>query len=128
MRRFITALALALVAFPATALAVPDEPHGSGSPLTSRVAAIAPDQRAPDQRTPDAVPPRLAATGTDVSAPDQQASAPAPSSAPTSAASEFDWADAGIGAAIATGLLAIALAGGITVRRRQHRRASALAG
>jgi hypothetical protein len=128
MRRFITALALALVAFPATALAMPDEPHGSGSPLTSRVAPIAPDQRAPDQRTSGAVPPRIAATGTDVAAPDQQASAPAPSSAPASGGSELDWSDAGIGAAVATGLFAVALAGGITVRRRRHRRAAALVG
>jgi hypothetical protein len=128
MRRFITAMALAVIAFPATALAMPDEQHGSGSPLTSRVHHIAPDQRAPDQQTTRAVPPRLPAIGTDVAAPDQQASAPDDSPAPPSAVSEFDWSDAGIGAGVATGLLAIALAGGITVRRRQHRRASALAG
>src|SRR5215211_3729265 len=32
VKRFITALALAVIAFPATALAMPDEPLGSGSP------------------------------------------------------------------------------------------------
>jgi hypothetical protein len=128
MKCFIAALALAIFAFPGTVLAMPDEPVGSGSPLTSRVHDVAPDQRAPDQRTPRDVSPRLPATGTDVAAADQQASTYAASPAPASAASEFDWSDAGIGAAVATGLLAVALAGGIMVRRRQHRRASALAG
>jgi hypothetical protein len=128
MKRFITALALAVIAFPATALAMPAEPPGAGSPLNSRVPDIAPDQRAPDQRTPRELPPRLPATGTDAAAPDQRASTLGPTPAPVSAGSEFDWSDAGIGAAVATALLGVSLAGGITVRRRQHRHASALAG
>jgi hypothetical protein len=128
VKRLLTALALAAIAFPATALAVPAEPVGSGSPLTSRVPDIAPDQRAPDQRIPRDLPSHLPAGGTDVAAPDQQSSATAASPAPASAGSEFDWSDAGIGAAVATALLGVSLAGGITVRRRQHRHASALAG
>lgn len=127
MKRLITALAVAFIAFPATALAMPDEPVGSGSPLTSRVSDIAPDQRAPDQRIPRDLTAHLPAIGTDAAAPDQQSSAPAPSPAPASAGSEFDWSDAGIGAAVATALLAVSLAGGITLRRRQQR-SSALAG
>jgi len=124
VKRFISALALALVAFPTVAVAQPAEPSGSGTPVTSPAS----DVRAPDQRTPRDLPSRLQASGTDVAAPDQQASAHAPSPAPPSAASDFDWSDAGIGAAVATGLLAVSMAGGITVRRRQHQRSSALAG
>jgi hypothetical protein len=173
LKRFVAALSLALFASPAAALAAPAEPAASGSPLISRVPPSVTDHWVPDQRTGDDVPsrlqaagtdvaapdqqastpavsprltasgtdvaapdqqastpavsPRLTASGTDVAAPDQQASVPGPSPATASAGSEFDWADAGIGAAVVTGLLAISLAGVVTVRRRQHRRA-ALAG
>jgi hypothetical protein len=113
VKRFITALAVAFIAFPATALAMPYEPVGSGSQPSSRAPHIAP---------------RLPATGTDAAAPDQQSSAPSASPAPASAGSEFDWSDAGIGAAVATALLGVSLAGGVTARRRQDRRPSALAG
>ena len=70
------------------------------------------------------------APGTDVAAPDQQASTGAPDavSAPEPAGGEFDWTDAGIGAAGAASLLAISLAGGIALRRRQQRDPSAIAG
>jgi hypothetical protein len=127
VKRFITALTLAVFAFPTAVFAMPDEPSSSGSPIASRVHHVAPDQRAPDQRTPRDLPARIPASGTDVAAPDQQSSVHGTLPAPTSAASEFDWTDAGIGAAVATGLLALSLAGGITVRRRQQR-SSALAG
>jgi hypothetical protein len=112
VKRYFAALTLAVFGFPATALAMPVEPPGPGSPITSRV--------------PD-VPPRLPAIGTDVAAPDQQSSPRSPSPAPTSGASDFDWTDAGLGAAVATSLLALSLVGGITLRRRQQR-SSALAG
>jgi hypothetical protein len=105
VKLFITALAVAFIA--------PDEPVGSGSQPSSRAPHIAP---------------RLPAVGTDAAAPDQQSSAPAASTAPASAGSEFDWSDAGIGAAVATALLGVSLAGGVTARRRQHRRPSAFAG
>jgi hypothetical protein len=117
VKRRITALAVALLAFPATAIAATDEPSNSGSPLTSRVPDVASDMRAPDQRTPRDVPPRLPAIGTDVAATDQQSSLGAPSPAASPSADGFDWTDAGIGAAGAATLLAISLAGAITLRR-----------
>ena len=101
MKRRIAPLVIALFAFPATALAAPSE-----------------------------LPPRLEAIGTDVAAPDQQAStrSSAPLTAPAPAADGFDWTDAGIGGGGAAAVLAIALAGGLAVRRRQPRSPSALAG
>jgi hypothetical protein len=125
VKRLIATLSLALFAFPAAALGAPDSPPSSGSPLISRVPPQVLDHWAQDQPVRRALPayPRAVllapaqARGTDVAAPDQQASADAPSPAPTSAASDFDWADAGIGAAVAAGTLALALAGAMTVRR-----------
>jgi hypothetical protein len=136
LKRFIATLSLALFAFPAATLAASDAQSSSGSPLSSGVPPQVANHWAQDQQVPRALPayPRAVlvappqARGTDVAAPDQQASTDAPSPAPTSAASDFDWADAGIGAAIAAGTLALALAGAMTVQRRQSRRGSAIAG
>ena len=114
MKRHIAPVVLALLAFPAGAVAAPY------------------DLRAPDQRTESDLSPRLEATGTDVAAPDQQASAPSavpvPVPAPASAADGFDWGDAGIGSAGAAAVIALALSGGIVLRRRQTHSASPLAG
>jgi hypothetical protein len=114
VKRCIAALVLTLLAFPGAALAVPD------------------DLRAPDQRSPRDVPSHLPATGTDVAAPDQQASTGAgslaPASTPASAGDGFDWTDAGIGAAGAASLLGISLAGVVALRGRRQLRDSALAG
>jgi hypothetical protein len=116
MKRCIAAVTLALLAFPGGALAASDlraDPGVRGGSL-----GVAPQGL-----------PQLEATGTDVAAPDQQAST---RSAPPSfeiLADEgggFDWGDAGIGAATMASLMGISLAGGMTLRRRQQRRASAL--
>jgi hypothetical protein len=133
LKRFIAILSLALAGFPAAALAAPDARASAGSPLPSRVPPQVADHWADELNLRDLpaypraipqAPPQ--ARGTDVAAPDQQASTHAPSPAPTSAASDFDWADAGIGAAVAAGMLA--LAGAMIVQRRQSRRGSAVAG
>jgi hypothetical protein len=111
-RRRIAALALALLAFPATALAAPQD-------LPSSSLGIP-----PELASPPAVPSHLPAIGTDVAAPDQQSSPPGVSIQTESASSGFDWTDAGIGAAGTVSLLGIALAGALALRRRS----SALAG
>ena len=115
MKRCLPAVALAVLAFPAAASAVPATP------------IINPDLRGPQQPVTPSVQQHTPARGTDVAAPDQQA--PVGSSGPVSvsSASDFDWSDAGIGAAGATALLAISFAGGITFRRHTQRRTSALA-
>ena len=130
MKRCIAALVLTLIAFPTTALAVPDDLRAPDQQVPSSSLGVPPDLRAPDQQTPRADPSHLPATGTDVAAPDQQASTGAPDavSAPEPAGGEFDWTDAGIGAAGAASLLGISLAGGIALRRRQQRDPSAIAG
>jgi hypothetical protein len=120
MKSRITALALAVLAFPASALADPAREARSGA--TPHTQLLGPASYSPLQS-------RLPTLGTDVAAPDQQASIGA--AAPVVAVDDaggLDWSDAGIGAAGVLGLLTVALAGAITVRRRQHRRASALAG
>ena len=110
MKRCITTLFVALVAFPSAALALPPEEiyRGDESP-----PVVHPESAGLASRLP--------AVGTDVAAPDQQASKPAPVS--ESANSGLDWADAGLmsGAALA----AFAIAGAVGVRRR---RAAPLAG
>jgi hypothetical protein len=114
VKRRIAPLVLALLAFPAGALAAPS------------------DLRAPDQRTASDLAPRLEAAGTDVAAPDQQASTtsavPVAAPAPASVADGFDWGDAGIGSAGAAAVVALALSGGIALRRRRLDSPSALAG
>jgi hypothetical protein len=129
----IAAVTLALLAFPATALAVSDA-------------------RAPDQRTPHDIPSYLPTTGTDVAAADQQASTRhtipsylpknpvdaavhterasvgGPGADPAPSGSGFDWSDAGVGAASAACLVALSLAGAMALRRRERRPPSALAG
>ena len=142
MKRRIAALALALLAFPATALAMPYDPVRSDQGAPSSSLGVAPnvqshlqtmgtDVAAPDQQaSKNVAPSSLKTTGTDVAAPDQQASrnvAPATVSVSSSATSDFDWADAAIGAAVTAGLLGLSFAGATALRRRQ-RGASALAG
>jgi hypothetical protein len=117
MKRCIAAVVLALLAFPGSALAVSDlraDQNVRGGSL-----GVAPP-----------ILPALHAKGTDVAAPDQQAStrstAPVIDYTPPaidSAADDggFDWADAGIGAAATAALVAMSLAGAVTLRRRQTR-------
>jgi hypothetical protein len=110
-RRF-TALALALLAFPSAALA---------DPAREERAGVTPHMRPLDRSLSSPLESRLPAKGTDVAAPDQQAStrAAAPA-ASVDDASGFDWGYAGIGAAALLGLLTVSLAG--------HRRASTVSG
>jgi hypothetical protein len=115
-KRRIAALALALFAFPATALAAPQDLRHSAPSSSLGVA--------PHVAARQSVPSHLPAAGTDVAARDQQSS-PRGVSIPTEPASSgFDWTDAGIGAAGAASLLGISLAGALALRRRT----SALAG
>jgi hypothetical protein len=111
-KRRIAALALALLAFPATALAAPQDLRHEAPSSSLGVP--------PELASPQVVPSHLPAVGTDVAAPDQQSS-PRGVSIPTESASDdggFDWADAGIGAAGAVSLFGIALAGALALRRR----------
>jgi hypothetical protein len=92
------------------------------------------DYPAPEGPIPVTSPTRLAAQGTDVAAPDQQAPKfpsrvevyRAPPSAPQ-AAGGFDWADAGVGAGGAALLVTISLGAALTIRRRQGRPPSVIA-
>jgi hypothetical protein len=93
-------LFVALVAFPSVAFAMP--PEKAGPPL------VQPD---------DAVPSHLPAQGTDVAAPDQQASKPGPAPVSSSADSGLDATDAGVIAGAA--LAAFAIAGAVGLRRRR---------
>jgi hypothetical protein len=123
VKRRIAALALALLAFPATALAMPQDPVRSDQGAPSSSLGVPPDL-APNVQS------HLPTKGTDVAAPDQQASksvAPATESASSSGTSDFDWADAAVGAAVTAGLLGASFAGAVALRRRQ-RGQSALAG
>ena len=126
MKRRIAALTAALVTFPAVAFADPPESvtgHWAPPPL------VVPDSAD--------VPSHLPALGTDVAAPDQQASKPAPSltvsakgtdvaaadagvqpGLTVSTGDDFDWADAGVGALAGTALAAFAIAGAVGLRRR----------
>ena len=123
MKRSIVALVVVLMALPATATAAPDLRGSEDVPSSS--LGIPPNL---GQRPSHAdVPQYLPAGGTDVAASDQQASERAPAVLTESGSSgDFDWADAGLGAATAASLIGISLAGGIAVRR--HRRPTALAG
>jgi hypothetical protein len=109
VKRSIATLFVALVAFPSAASAVPPDyvaRHWAPPPLV----------------TPEPIPlaAHLPAKGTDVAAPDQQASkpGPAPVFASGPADSGFDWADAGVGAIAGTALAAFAIAGAVGLRRR----------
>ena len=69
--------------------------------------------------------PAVHALGTDVAAPDQQASK-LPTSGPVVVSSDgFDWSAAGIGAASGIVLLLAMLGAGSVVRRRRHTSAAA---
>ena len=144
MKRRIAALALALLAFPAhrarqcrTTGCVPIRAllaaRSASRPTCSRTSRrMGTDVAAPDQQAAKNVAPSSSrTTGTD--RPRRPTSrhprnvAPATVSASSSATSDFDWADAAIGAAVTAGLLGLSFAGATALRRRQ-RRASALAG
>jgi hypothetical protein len=117
VKRLITALTLAVFAFPAGALAVP--PH-----FPTRGW----DAPAPDERTQPGIAKRLPATGTDVAAPDQQSPVGESVLAPASTGSDFDWGDAGIGAGSAICLAAASLGSAMAFRRRRVRQTSMAAG
>jgi hypothetical protein len=111
VKRCIATLFVALVAFPSAAFAIPPENvhrHWGPPPLVHPESGAAQASHLP-------------ALGTDVAAPDQQSSKPAP--APVSSDSGIDWADAG--AIAGTALAAFAIAGAVGLRRR---RAAPLAG
>ena len=124
MKRCIAAFILALVGFPTAAFAMPDDVRAQDQRVPSSSLGVPPNLKAPGRGIEYAVPRHLDATGTDVAAPDQQASTGAVAPAPASVTDGFDWADAGIGAAGAASLLGVSLAGGLVLRRR---RVSALA-
>jgi hypothetical protein len=113
VKRCIAALFVAFVAFPTVASAIPPE-DGTRRPPPPLVQPAGPE-----------VPSHLPARGTDVAAPDQQASKPAPAPVSELSDSGFDWTDAGIGAIAGTALAAFAIAGAVGLRRR---RAAPLAG
>jgi hypothetical protein len=127
VKRLIAVLALAVLAFPAGALAMPDDWRGREHGLSSSSLGVAPVQRQSDQGGA-ALAPHLPAIGTDVAARDQQSPEVASASVSTSGGSDFDWDAAVIGAGGAICLLAVALAAGLTFRRRRVRRTSVLAG
>ena len=115
MKRCIATLFVALVAFPSAASAMPPENvhrHWSPPPLV---------QPGTDEAT--YLPSQLPAKGTDVAAPDQQASKPGRAPVTTSSDGGFDAGDAGVLAGAA--LAAFAIAGAVGIRRR---RATPLAG
>jgi hypothetical protein len=135
VKRRIAAVAVALMAFPAAASAAPDL-RGSGD-VPSSSLGVPPHLAVPDRPSPEHVPQylpdqgstspkHLPAQGTDVAAPDQQASkrGPVPAFESDPASGDFDWGDAGICAATALALMGVSLAGGMTLRRRQHRPAA----
>jgi hypothetical protein len=123
MKRCIAVLGLACFAFPGAALAAPAPEDPRLDPRIQSGSLGVPPHLAGRH------PSQLPAVGTDVAAPDQQASKLVVAPASASDTSGFDWSDAGIGAAGAVTLLGISLAGGmVVVRRRQTRGPSALAG
>ena len=137
----------ALFAFPATALAIDDArapDQRTYEEIPSHLATIGTDVAAADQQASKLSPLSVdAALGTDVAAADQQASKPAssrnsvdaalhadnaPVESSASSGSEFDWADAGAGAAGAAIVIALSVGGVMALRRRERRPPSALAG
>ena len=106
MKRCIATLFVALVAFPSAAAAVPPDyirRHWEPPPL------VHPESAGPASHLP--------ALGTDVAAPDQQASNPAPAPVSASSDSGLDLTDAGAIAGAA--LAAFAIAGAVGLRRRR---------
>ena len=130
MKRRIAALTAALVAFPAVAFADPPESvtgHWAPPPLVvpdrgdvpSHLPALGTDVAAPDQQASKPAPSlTVSAKGTDVAAADQQASKPGPVALTVSTGDDFDWSDAGVGALAGTALAAFAIAGAVGLRRR----------
>ena len=128
MKRRIAALTAALVAFPAVAFADPPESvtgHWAPPPLVvpdsgyvpSHLPALGTDVAAPDQQASKPAPSlTVSAKGTDVAAADQQASKPV--ALTVSTGDDFDWSDAGVGALAGTALAAFAIAGAVGLRRR----------
>jgi hypothetical protein len=134
MKFFLTVLAVTL-ALPTAALAGPadlrSDPQVSSSSLGSSPALAAPRQElgAADRRAVS--PLAIQARGTDVSAPDQQASPPPETIAvavPAPSATSFDYGAAGIGAAAAIVLVTTGLGLVAALRRRHTRRPSVVTG
>ena len=121
MKRCLAALAVAFVAFPSVASAVPPDYiikySESADAPASHLPALGTDVAAADQQASAPAAP-VSAKGTDVAAPDQQASKPAPAPESQPAGDDFDWADAGVGALAGTALAAFAIAGAVGLRRR----------
>jgi hypothetical protein len=132
-----TILAVATLAAPAAAstgqdLRSPDARDVAAGRTIGRAAApIGQDLRSPDARDVAAgrtIGTAAAPIGQDLRSPDARDAAAGRSTADIAApvlevtsAGGFDWGDAAIGAGGATGLLAISLAGAMTLRRRQTR-------
>jgi hypothetical protein len=118
-----TAIVFALAIATASAAA-------AGDSRTAPAVLPNPDQQQVTQQ-PQPAPAPPAVTRAVQPNPDEQ---PAAENAPavivrTSAPSNaFDWGDAGIGAAAALGILAIALAGALTITHRRTRRSARTAG
>lgn len=109
MKRCLAALFIALVAFPSAARSdPPDNVRHHWAPVARPDAPYIPPY----------VPSHIPARGTDVAAPDQQASQPGPSLVSDRGDDGFEWSDAGIGALAGTALAGFAVAGAVGLRRR----------
>ncbi len=108
MKRCITALFIALAAFPSAARSDPPENvRHHWAPVAEADSPSIPSH------------PPVNAPGTDVAAPDQQASQPGPPPAADPGDDGFGWSDAGIGALAGTALAGLAIAGAVGLRRRR---------
>ena len=110
MKRCITALFIALVAFPSAARSDPPEN------VRHHWAPVV-------REDPPANPYHLPARGTDVAAPDQQAYRRTVARL-RPADDDFEWSDAGIAALAGTALAGLAIAGAVGLRRRSAARSS----
>jgi len=105
VKRCLAAVFIALVALPSAARSAPPE-H-----IRHHWAPVA-------RADAPSVPSHLPARGTDVAAPDQQASQAGPSLVSDPGDDGFGWSDAGIGALAGTALAGLAIAGAVGLRRR----------
>lgn len=112
VKRLVVALAVAVVAFPAGALALPYDPSTRDHQVPSSSLGVPPELMLPRH---------IPATGTDVAAPDQQSPVDTSVPAPAPSGNDFDWGDAGIGAGSAIALLAVSLGSAFSLRRRRIR-------
>lgn len=106
MRQCIAAVFIALVAFPSAARSdPPDSVRHHWAPVA--------------RADSPSIPSHLPARGTDVAAPDQQASQAGPSPVSDPGDDGLEWSDAGIGALAGTALAGLAIAGAVGLRRRR---------